>query len=114
MPAIMFGSAGGSFVTNQYVDYRDLSTARDDKDFTRYGYPMNQLYANILTSMGMASSEFEPLNKVRSDAVGGAAPFKARSGYGVPSIGPGDSQMISGYQGWVGHDMSANLPLVRA
>jgi hypothetical protein len=55
-------------------------------------------------------SEFEALNKTRSD---GVAPFKAGSGYGVPSIQPLEHQMVGSYQSWTGHDMSASLPLIR-
>jgi hypothetical protein len=109
VPVITFGSAGGAFLTNQYVDYRNIA-ARDDKLFTRFGYPINQLYANILSAMGMSVSEFEALNKTRAD---GIATFKAGSGYGVPSILPSEPQMIGSYQAWTGHDMSASLPLVR-
>jgi hypothetical protein len=109
IPAIMFGSAGGAFVTNQYVDFRNLNSG-DDKVFLRYGFPMNQLYANILSAMGMVPSDWEPLNKTRSD---GVTPFKAGSGYGVSAIT--DPQMISGYKNWTGtgYDLSAPLPLIR-
>jgi Protein of unknown function (DUF1552) len=110
VPVITFGSAGGALATNQYIDYRNIAD-RDDKVFTRYGFPMNQLYANVLAAMGMTPSEFEALNKTRSD---GVSPFKASSGYGVPSILPDDSQMISYYKSWTGHDMSGPLPLLRA
>jgi hypothetical protein len=111
VPVVMFGSAGGAFKTNQYVDFRSLSSG-NDMEFTRFGFPMNQLYANILTSMGMPASAFEALNKSRSDAT---SPFKRNSGYGIPVIHP---EMVSGYgahyRGWTGYDMSGSLPLVRA
>jgi hypothetical protein len=93
------------------VDFRNIAD-RDDKVFSRFGFPMNQLYANVLTAFGMQTSEFEALNKTRSDAAG--APFKTNSGYGIPVIHPDATQMASAYQGWTGHDMSGPLPLIRA
>jgi hypothetical protein len=111
VPVVTFGSAGGTFKTGQYVDYRNIAD-RDDIVFSRFGFPMNQLYANILTSMGMTPADFEPLNKTRSDAT---SPFKTNSGYGVPVIHPDAmSNMGAHYQGWTGHDMSGPLPVIRA
>jgi hypothetical protein len=111
IPVVTFGSAGGAFTTNQYVDYRNIAD-RDDQEFTRFGFPMNQLYANILQAMGMQASEYEALNKTRGDAAG--APFKANSGYGIPVIHPDATQMASAYKGWTGHDMSGPLPLIKS
>jgi hypothetical protein len=110
VPVITFGSAGGTFKTDQFVDFRDIAN-RDDVQFTRFGFPMNQLYANVLQAMGVPPSTYEPLNKGRSDAV---CPFKANSGYGVPGIHPDSTQMMPHYAGWTGYDMSGWLPLIKA
>lgn len=112
VPAITFGSAGGVIKTDQYIDYRNIGD-RDDQVFSRFGFPMNQLYASVLTAMGMPASEFEALNKSRSD--GASSPFKAGSGYGVNAIHP-DAMFNMGahYESWTGHDMSAFLPALKA
>lgn len=113
VPAIAFGSAGGVLKTDQYIDYRNIAD-RDDQVYSRFGFPMNQLYANALMSMGMPASEFEPLNKDRSD--GARTPFKKGSGYGVNAIHP-DSEFNMGphYDAWTpGHDLSSWLPLLKA
>jgi hypothetical protein len=108
VPAITFGSAGGVFKTGQYLDYRNMQQ-RDDKQFSRFGYPHNQLLANILTSMGMDKSEYEPLNKASSSV------FKANSGYGVSYYNTAASSQISGnYNSWTGHDLSDWLPNIKA
>jgi hypothetical protein len=118
VPVITFGSAGGLLKTNQYVDYRNIEWqgcqggACDDLDITRWGFPMNQVYANILRAMGMQPSDFEPLNKPRSDVV---APFKANSGYGIPGVDPDYAPYTHYDKGaWNGYDMSAWLPRVAA
>jgi hypothetical protein len=109
VPAIAFGSAGGVLKTNQYVDFRNIGD-RDDFEFSRFGFPMNQLYATILRAMGMPAAEFEALNKQRAN---GSRPFKANSGYGIDSIHPdAEFNMGSHYESWTGHDMSAFLPQV--
>jgi hypothetical protein len=112
VPVVTFGSAGGAFTTNQYVDYRRIDD-RDDIEFTRFGFPMNQLYANVLTSMGMPKANFEALNQTRAD---GTSPFKPNSGYGIPVFHPDlmKSSMSGHYGGWSGYDMSGPLPLVHA
>lgn len=110
VPAITFGSAGGAFKTGQYVDFRNIGD-RDDLVFSRFGYPMNQLYANILLSMGMPAASFEALNRTRADGVG--SPFKPGSGYGVNTIHPDSAfNMGEAYASWNGHDMSEWLPLL--
>jgi Protein of unknown function (DUF1552) len=112
VPVITFGSAGGAFKTDQYVDYRNIGD-RDDREFSRFGYPMNQLYANILMAMGMPVSDFEALNKSRED--GAPSPFKAGSGYGINAIHPDAVfNMGSHYESWTGHDMSGWLPQIKA
>ncbi len=110
IPVIAFGSAGGTFKTGQYIDYRQLP-GRDDAMFTRFGFPMNQLYANILGAMGVPTSTFEALNKTRADAT---MPFKANSGYGVCAIHPDFTQGAGYYASWTGYDMSSWLPLLKA
>lgn len=111
VPAISFGSAGGALKTNLYVDYRNIGD-RDDLVFSRFGFPMNQLYATILQAMGMPLSEFEALNKNRAD---GSMPFKAGSGYGITRIHPdAEFNMGNHYASWNGHDMSAWLPQIKA
>jgi hypothetical protein len=111
IPVITFGSAGGVFKTDRYVDYRNIA-ARDDLAFTRFGYPMNQLYANILRAMGMQPSDFEALNKTRS----GPSPFKRNSGYGIPVVNPEMASSMGAHYGaaWTNHDMSGWLPRVVA
>jgi uncharacterized protein DUF1552 len=110
VPAIMMGSAGGTFATDQYVDYRNIAD-RDDFEYSRFGFPMNQLYANVLRAMGMTPSQFEALNQSRAD---GSMPFKANSGYGICQIHPDAEFNMGGhYQSWNGHDMSAWLPLIK-
>jgi hypothetical protein len=112
VPVIMMGSAGGTFAMDQYVDFRNIGD-RDDFEFSRFGYPMNQLYANVLRAMDMPIEEFEALNKPRSD--GAPSPFKANSGYGVNAIHPDAIyNMGSHYESWAGHDMSAWLPEIKA
>jgi len=112
VPVVTFGSAGGTFKTDQYVDFRNIAD-RDDKEFSRFGFPMNQLYANVLLGMDVPASEFEALNKPRAD--GAKSPFKPSSGYGVNAIHPDAmSSMGAHYQGWTGHDLSSWLPLIKA
>lgn len=109
VPVITFGGAGGALKTGQYIDYRNIGD-RDDLVFSRFGYPMNQLYATFLRSMGMEPAKFEPLNRTRSD--GASGPFKPGSGYGVNAIHPDFQNGAGGahYEGWSGHDLSAWLP----
>jgi hypothetical protein len=112
VPVIAFGSAGGTFKTGQYVDFRDIA-GRDDLIYSRYGFPMNQLYANILLAMEMPAASFEALNKTRD---GSSSSFKPGSGYGVPVIHP-DSVSSLGqnhYDNWApGYDMSGWLPVIK-
>jgi hypothetical protein len=113
VPVIAFGSAGGALKTDQYVDFRNIAD-RDDQVFSRFGFPMNQLYANLLMATGVPASEFESLNKTRAESAN--TPFKPGSGYGVNAIHP-DSEFNMGphYDAWTkGHDMSSWLPLVKA
>ncbi len=114
VPVITFGSAGGALKTDQYIDYRSIAD-RDDEVYSRFGYPMNQLYSNILMAMGMPASEFEALNKPRADGAG--SPFKAGSGYGVNAIHPdaaADYSLGGHYGSWSGHDLSDWLPAIKA
>ena len=112
IPVITFGSAGGTLTTGQYVDFRNVAD-RDDLVYSRYGFPMNQLYANVLQAMGMPPAAFEPLNKSRD---GSSSSFKANSGYGVPVIHPDAVSSIGAnhYDTWApGYDMSGWLPLIK-
>ncbi len=108
VPVITFGSAGGVFRTNRHVDFRNLGFQG------RFGFPMNQLYANILDAMGMPAAEFQALNRTRSDTT---SPFKRESGYGVnaihPDFGPHDQGMGLHYSSWSGYDLSSPLPVIR-
>lgn len=124
VPIIGFGSAGGAFVTDKYIDYRNVSDAdRDDAaGRTCFGFPMNQLWANILQAMGMAPSDFEPMNKSRSDWTN---VFRPGSGYGCASMNhlktgpnPNDYEIppvfVDHYKRYfTGHDLSAKMPLLR-
>lgn len=116
IPVVGFGSGGGAFVTDTYVDYRALAEGRSDiAGFTCYGFPMNQLYANVLQAMGMAPSDYEKLNRPRA---GWLNVFKPGSGYGCPSIHPafenfGGQYALHYKQFFSGHDLSEKLPLVR-
>ncbi|MBL9026644.1 MAG: DUF1552 domain-containing protein [Myxococcales bacterium] len=114
VPVITFGSAGGVLATDKYIDYRNVAD-RDDVVYSRFGFPMNQLYANLLMSMDMPPSAFEPLNKGRAD--GASSPFKAGSGYGVNAIHPDaayDYSLGGHYASWAGHDLSGWLPELKA
>jgi hypothetical protein len=132
VPAILFGSAGGVFKTDQYVDFRDIKNRNDEAGYSRFGFPMNQLYANILRSFGLLPSDYESLNKstINSDHL--SSPFrnifKPKSGYGIDTIDPSfaflytssgldynqRSQLSSHYSSWQGHDLSSWLPVVTA
>jgi hypothetical protein len=128
VPAILFGSAGGVFKTNQYIDYRRIDERDDEAGYTRYGYPMNQLYSNILRAFGMAPSDYEPLNQPGSPDHAGHAYrniFKPNSGYGISALAPSLAFKYSypgldytqpgvgatHYAGWQGYDLSSPLPL---
>jgi hypothetical protein len=106
VPAILFGSAG-TFKTGQYLDYRNLQS-RDDQVFTRLGYPINQLWANLLLACGVPRTEFEPLNPA------GDSPFAARTGYASTNIAADAGHFAGHYAGWTGHDLSDWLPGIRA
>jgi hypothetical protein len=133
VPAILFGSAGGVFKTDQYVDFRDIANRNDEAGYSRYGFPMNQLYSNILQAFGMAPSDYEPLNKppTNTDHIGHPFRniFKPNSGYGISTLfpdfafryvgGPNPldyntrSELSAHYSGWQGYDLSSWLPLVK-
>lgn len=114
-----FGSAGGAFATNLYADYRSLAEGRSDgisdsNAQTTYGFPINQLYANVLQAMGMAPADYEQLNRPRA---GWSQVTKPGSGYGCPSIHPDHVKYVAFAKHYTqffsGHDMSAKLPLWR-
>lgn len=116
IPVVGFGSGGGAFATDTYADYRSLAEGRSDiAGQTVYGYPMNQLYANVLQAVGMTPADYEKLNRARA---GWLNVFKAGSGYGCPSIHPDFSAFGGPYvqhykRFFTGHDLSEKLPLVR-
>ncbi len=112
---IVFGGAGGTFKTGQYLDYRNLSygdQAIADNHVMRPGYPMNQALANFLRAVDVPKSEFEPLNYSEY----AYSRFKAGSGYSHTKIYPhtyyatffGDHYGA----GWQGHDLSDWLPFI--
>ncbi len=120
IPVITFGSAGGIFKTGQYLDYRNFTTARNDMGFTRFGVPMNQLWANLLQAVDVPSSEFENLGKSED-----SHPFftigARRTGYGVSLFWNADATGItqtpipsSHYASWSGTDLSSWLPFIKA
>src|SRR5439155_16735142 len=99
VPVITFGSAGGVLKTGQYLDYRNM-TKRDDKVYSRFGYPINQLLANFLQAVDVPRSEFEALNKASNSL------FKANSGYGVSRYNSADlGVFVDNYSGWGGVDL---------
>ncbi len=112
VPVITFGSAGGVLATGKYIDYRDFASG-NDTTHSRFGFPMNQLLANVLRAMDVAPAQFEPLNKKWG------APFKPMSGYGVSQIdnavtntGVFDDHYSAAK--WSGHDLSEWLPALKA
>ena len=117
VPAILFGGASGAIKTGQYIDFRNIAD-RDDQMFTRYGYPMNQLYANVLMAAGMPSANFEALNQTRTDS-GTTWPFRANSGYGITAInaqfnGNYEGTLAQHYANWTNYDLSSWLPQLKA
>jgi hypothetical protein len=108
VPAITFGSAGGVLKTGQYVDFRNFKSG-DDKVYTRYGYPINQLWANWLQALGVPATEYEALNKAGDPMfqVGGRL-----TGYGASKFGdPGFTQK-SYSAAWNGYDLSGPMPFL--
>jgi hypothetical protein len=105
VPIITFGGAGGAIKTGQYLDYRDMAN-RDDRIYSRFGFPINQFLANAMMAMDVPPSQFEPLNK------GSSSLFKAGSGYGVARFNPQDGGVFDDHYDahWQGHDMSGWLP----
>jgi len=114
VPVVGFGSAGGAFANDIFIDYRNKNERDDATGHTAFGYPMNQLWANILQAMGMASADYEPLNKSRSDWTN---VFKPGSGYGCPSINTVNESppIFADYfrQYFSGYDLSSKMPLLR-
>lgn len=108
-PVITFGSAGGTFKTGQYLDYRNMDD-RDDLVFSRFGFPMNQFLANTLRAMDVPVAEFEALN------LGSGGPFKANSGYGVSHLNPQDGGVFEQHYDsrWNNVDLSDWLPGIKA
>jgi hypothetical protein len=109
VPIIAFGSAGGLLRTGQYLDYRDMSQ-RDDRVYSRFGYPINQFLANALVASGVPREEFEPLNKAPNSL------FKPYSGYGVSRFNPqpGMDVFSDHMQNWNGVDLTDWLPGIKA
>jgi hypothetical protein len=111
VPVITWGSAGGAIKTGQYIDYRDVqSTYRDDRVFTRFGFPINQLWANIMKAVGVPPSEFEAYNKMTAThpyfVVNGRL-----TGYGATAGGDPAHDLMKYYsEGWKNHDLSGWLP----
>jgi hypothetical protein len=104
LPVVTFGSAGGVLKTGQFIDYRNWATGSGTAD--RRGYPINQLFANVLMAMGMPASEFEALNRDSN------AYFAPGSGYGSAAFGRYTSP--GHYAGLQGKSLSDWLPLIRA
>lgn len=109
VPVITFGSAGGVFNTGQYIDYRNMSSG-DDLVYTRYGFPINQLWANWLQAMGMTPAEYEALN---TSAAPNFTLGSRLTGYGVSAFGdPGFQQNSYNNPGWASYDLSSWMPLI--
>lgn len=113
IPCITFGSAGGALATGLYLDYRNLDSG-DDQDFTRCGYPINQLWANWLQAVGVPASEYEALNQ---SADCGFQIGNRLTGYGPSSLATPLSinttyQSNYGASGWTGYDLSSWLPFL--
>ncbi len=109
IPIVTFGSAGDSFNTNRYIDFRNFKSG-DDRIHTRKGFPINQLWANMLTGMGVPKEEFEPLNKYVSVGADGNPArwnFKPGSGYGLMQD---DNYAHYDQPGWQNIDLSGGLP----
>lgn len=108
VPVITAGSAGGVIKTGQYIDYRDLNSG-DDKENVRFGFPANQLISNLLQAVDVTPAEYETYNKSGSiDPV-----FAANSGYGAARF-LDDAGKDHYKGGWVGHNLSSWLPLLKA
>jgi len=113
IPAIMFGSANGALKPGQYIDLRDFDHGRDDMVYSRIGFPMNQLWANLLQAMDVPPSEYEALNKA-----GFANPWFTLAGrltgYGCTTGAPAGEDTISDRysSGWNGSDLSAWIPFL--
>jgi hypothetical protein len=73
-PVVMAGSAGGSLLTGNYLDYRNLTSAgindngegTEVGDISYNGVPYNQWLGTVAQAMGLQQSEYE------SQATGGA------------------------------------------
>ena len=111
VPVITFGAAGG-LKTGQYLDYRNFQFSRDDRVYSRLGYPINQLHANLLRACGVPTAEFEALNK-QPDPL-----FAFKTGYGVsrfqPIQGVGERIKQENYTTWSGANLSDWLPGIKA
>ncbi len=120
IPVITFGSAGGTLKTGQYLDYRNFETTRNDLGWTRFGFPMNQLWANLLQAMDVPPGEFEALGKV-ADSHPSFTINGRRTGYGVSLFWTADGASVglvpvssSHYSTWGGTDLSSWLPFIKA
>ncbi len=120
IPVITFGSAGGVFKTGQYLDYRNFTTLRNDLYWSRFGIPMNQLWANLLQAVDVPPSEFETSGKA-SDSHPFFTINGRRTGYGVSLFWNTDATGVSQtpvasshYSSWNGTDLSAWLPFIKA
>ena len=81
----------------------------DDTKYSRSGYPMNQLWANLLMAVGVLPSEFEPLNRTSNTFFS-----PGKSGYGANRFW-GGVERPKRYSGkFKGHNMSTWLPLLKA
>ncbi len=111
VPTMMFGGAGGAFTTGKYIDYCNKAMTAPDECMP--GYPMNQLFSNVLQAMGLPVTEIEALNRDRSSA-GSAWKFKPYSGYGPNGWSSSDNRVFTNYNNWTGYNMSQILPGLKA
>ncbi len=106
VPAMIAGSAGGVLKTGMYIDYRNLSSG-EDKVYTRCGYPITQLLANVLRAVDVTPQEYEALNKNGYTHT----KFIANSGYGHTKLDDGFTGHYNS-SAWNNHNLSDWLPLI--
>jgi hypothetical protein len=118
-PIITAGSAAGVIKTGQYIDFRRFENIyRDDKVFTRFGFPINQVWANWLRAMDVPPTEFEKLNPP-ANAHSYFTINGRHTGYGCTGNGNFLHDLLTGMYradydpaNWNGRDLSAWLPFL--